>query len=290
MTNSDCKAAPSQWTGMLMTLQGAGYLVQLLHEGSVTGPTVDAMFGAGNASHLTLSTQPWRLITSLFMHAGWLHLLMNMAFLVVVGPRVEAVFGARAYLLLFLAGGCLAGLGSAVWGVGHAARTNLLGQVRYDVIVSVGMSGALMAICGALLMAKVLGDEDQDPWLQQPEFTKSLWLPVALTLAYGFINSASDQAAHVIGLAGGAVLGVCLFTGLRSGSPLRRRASWAFSLVAPPLLVSLFVPLPAAQDLRVMIEEAARYEAYEQQSQGITPTDTQVLRDMFTKAMQERAP
>jgi rhomboid family protein len=54
------------------------------------------------------------LLTSAFLHAGWLHLLGNMLFLFVFGDNVEDAFGHVRYLLFYLACAVLAGLGQVV--------------------------------------------------------------------------------------------------------------------------------------------------------------------------------
>jgi membrane associated rhomboid family serine protease len=85
--------------------------------------------------------RPWlwlRLLTSLFMHADWLHLLGNMLFLVIFGLPAERALGSRRFLILFLIGGAFANLVGA-W--------TLSGQWR----PIIGCSGAVSATLGAYL-------------------------------------------------------------------------------------------------------------------------------------------
>lgn len=79
-----------------------------------------------------------RLLTSLFMHADWLHLLGNMLFLVIFGLPAERALGSRRFLALFLFGGAFANLVGA-W--------TLSGQLR----PIIGCSGAVSAMLGAYL-------------------------------------------------------------------------------------------------------------------------------------------
>ncbi|HJU25215.1 MAG TPA: rhomboid family intramembrane serine protease, partial [Rhodanobacteraceae bacterium] len=79
-----------------------------------------------------------RPLTSLFMHADWLHLLGNLLFLVIFGLPAERALGSRRFLVLFLVGGAFANLVGA-W--------TLSGQSR----PIVGCSGAVSAILGAYL-------------------------------------------------------------------------------------------------------------------------------------------
>ncbi|HEU0276507.1 MAG TPA: rhomboid family intramembrane serine protease [Rhodanobacteraceae bacterium] len=79
-----------------------------------------------------------RLLSSLFIHADWLHLLGNMLFLVIFGLPAERALGSRRFLALFLVGGAFANFVGA-W--------TLSGQLR----PIIGCSGAVSAILGAYL-------------------------------------------------------------------------------------------------------------------------------------------
>lgn len=78
----------------------------------------------------------WALITSAFLHAGWMHLIGNMIFLWVFGQCVEDRFGRVWFLLFYLLGGAASG------GV-HAAFENSR---------AIGASGAIAAVAGAFLV------------------------------------------------------------------------------------------------------------------------------------------
>jgi membrane associated rhomboid family serine protease len=79
-----------------------------------------------------------RLLTALFIHAGWLHLTGNLLFLMIFGLPAERALGPWRFLLLFLLGGALANLVEAL----ILANTNA---------PIVGSSGAVSAIIGAYL-------------------------------------------------------------------------------------------------------------------------------------------
>ncbi|HEX5961383.1 MAG TPA: rhomboid family intramembrane serine protease [Rhodanobacteraceae bacterium] len=91
------------------------------------------LFQHGRILHDTL-----RPLTSLFMHADWMHLLGNMLFLVIFGMPAERALGSRRFLFLFLIGGAFANLVGA-W--------TLSGQLR----PIIGCSGAVSATLGAYL-------------------------------------------------------------------------------------------------------------------------------------------
>ncbi len=78
-------------------------------------------------------------LTSMFMHAGWLHLLGNMLFLFLTGPFVEDLFGRPVFTALYLLSG-LAALGA------HVAKDPT------SLVTLVGASGAVAGVMGAFLV------------------------------------------------------------------------------------------------------------------------------------------
>ena len=78
-------------------------------------------------------------VTSMFMHGGWLHIIGNMWFLFVFGDNIEDALGHVRYLLFYLGGGAAATLAHAV--------TNWSSPIP-----TVGASGAIAAVLGAYLV------------------------------------------------------------------------------------------------------------------------------------------
>lgn len=79
------------------------------------------------------------LVTSAFLHAGWLHLLGNMLFLYVFGDNVEDALGHVRYLIFYLACAVLAGLGQVLLAPGAG-------------LPGVGASGAISGVLAAYLV------------------------------------------------------------------------------------------------------------------------------------------
>ncbi len=79
------------------------------------------------------------LLTAMFMHGGWLHIIGNMVFLWVFGPEMEDAIGHVKYGLFYLAGGL------AAWAA----------QIATDpasTVPALGASGAIAAVMGAFLV------------------------------------------------------------------------------------------------------------------------------------------
>jgi membrane associated rhomboid family serine protease len=79
------------------------------------------------------------LLTALFMHAGWMHIIGNMIYLWAFGPEIEEAMGSARFLLFYLAGGLV----------------SMMAQVVTDPSSSIpvlGASGAIAAVMGAFIV------------------------------------------------------------------------------------------------------------------------------------------
>src|SRR5436189_4318360 len=79
------------------------------------------------------------LLTSMFLHGGWMHVLGNMWFLWIFGDNIEDILGSGKFLLFYLLCGAAAGLTQDV--------TN-----PYSRIPTVGASGAIAGVMGAYMI------------------------------------------------------------------------------------------------------------------------------------------
>ena len=90
-------------------------------------------------SGVDLAGQALTLITSQFLHGGWLHLLGNMLFLWIFGNNIEDRLGRVGFLVFYLVGGVIAGL----------AQVAITPE---STIPTIGASGAIAATLGAYLV------------------------------------------------------------------------------------------------------------------------------------------
>lgn len=124
----------------------------------------------------------WRLVTAAFLHGSWLHLAFNMYVLFALGPTLERILGHGRYLTLYV----LAALGG---GVASYAFSDFR-------TVSVGASGAIFGLMGALVVAGRRLRYD---------ITQVLVL-LGINVVIGFVSPGVDWRAHLGGLVTGAVV------------------------------------------------------------------------------------
>ena len=155
-----------------------------------------------------IASQPWRLITSAFLHSTSFipHLLFNMYALFIFGPALERFLGRARYLALYLVGALGGSLGVVLLyqlaiATNGASSKWLAGFLAWG--PALGASGAIFALMGALLvLRKAMG-------LQLTQ----ILIVVVVNVAFGFIAPGIAWQAHLGGLGvGAAIAGVYLVT------------------------------------------------------------------------------
>lgn len=124
----------------------------------------------------------WRLVTAAFLHGSFLHIAFNMYVLFALGPTLERILGHSRYLILYV----LAAIGGGV-------ASYVFSDMR---TVSVGASGAIFGLMGALVVAGRRLRYD---------VTQVLVL-LGINVVIGFIASGVDWRAHLGGLVTGALV------------------------------------------------------------------------------------
>lgn len=235
-------------------------------------PTPDELLDwGGNLSVYTLTGDGWRLASSLFVHAGLLHLFLNMSVLAVTGRRAEHAFGTPRMLFVYLAGGLMASCASAWWSDHPAVVQTLLGP-RGSYSVAVGASGAVMALFGALLARRLLPANPAEAGLDaEDDFDKRLWQAIGLNVALGFFVPAVDQPAHIGGLVGGGLLGSVLALAPQARSRMSGAARAALAAALPAACVVALLQGANTADRRARrtdLEQAHQAERAERIAQA----------------------
>lgn len=188
--------------------------------GSLSNPLL--LDWGANFAPYTLTGQPWRLLTSAFLHGSWVHLALNMYMLVVLGTVLERAGGTLrfgvAYLLSALGGSLLSALwhgyhevGSTTFAFGVALASSGIRPV-----VSVGASGALMGLAGAAAAFALQRRRDSAGDAPVAINLGALGQVIAINLGSGFLISGIDQAAHLGGVVVGFVAGWLMYGAGRS--------------------------------------------------------------------------
>jgi rhomboid protease GluP len=144
----------------------------------------------------------YRILTSMFLHSGWDHLINNMIVLLFVGSNLERAAGKVKYLFIYFGSGIIAGICSISYNMWKEQAQILYGNTT----ISIGASGAIFGVVGAILFIVVINRG------RLAEIsTAQMILFVALSLYSGIINAHIDQAAHIGGFFSGIALAVILY-------------------------------------------------------------------------------
>ncbi|MCA1057082.1 rhomboid family intramembrane serine protease [Rossellomorea aquimaris] len=130
----------------------------------------------------------WRLITPIFVHLGFAHLLFNSFSLVLFGPPLEKYLGKIRFLLLYMASGVFANV-----------MTYLIKPLTYS---HIGASGAIFGLFGFYIAMILL----KNSFITSE--SRQVILPiVVIGVAMTFMQSGINITAHIFGLLGGFLIG-----------------------------------------------------------------------------------
>jgi len=184
----------ARFTTMLIMLINTGiYVAMVLHTQSGSqGMSFDfdgrtlLDFGA-KFGPLIMQGEWWRLVTAGWAHGGILHILMNMWVLFDLGAQTEEVYGTSRFLAIYFVAGVLGFLASFWWAPGSP---------------SVGASAGICGLIGAMI---ALGVRDKSAFGVEIRRFYVRW--VIYLLVFGLLFPATDNAAHLGGIAGGFAVG-----------------------------------------------------------------------------------
>ncbi len=195
-------------TIVLIALTAAGFSYELRLDGGALQALVDA-YGVTSVDFTWPS-----LVTALFLHAGWLHVGVNLLYLWLFGGNVEGAFGKAAFVGLYLLCGAVAGVTHVF--VHPWSRAPMIGP-----------GGAIAGLVGAYLVlyprSRVLtavvipADVVEVPAV----FFLGIWFLLQLFQSVGSIGAhvvdgALSVWSHVAGLATGAICGAYVRFATRS--------------------------------------------------------------------------
>ena len=213
-------------TWALLAANVATWLVVEMSGGSAD-PEVLLRFGAMFGPQIAVG-EYWRLLSAMFLHVGWMHLLFNSLGLLIFGRMVERMYGTVGFLAIYI----VAGLSGSV-------ASYLLNPVA----IAAGASGAIFGVLGALgafFLAKrnELGEFGRQSLV-------GITMIAGLNLMIGFAMPGIDNWAHLGGLVMGFGVGFASVPNYRYITEVGQ-AGPVFRLVNGNSLGRRFWVLPAA--------------------------------------------
>ena len=193
------------------------------------------------------------LLTAMFVHAGPLHLLMNMLVLLLLGAPFEERIGARRLLIVFFVGGLLASLGSG-----------LLALWQGQDGIHIGASGAVFAVMGDFAL---LYPRDEIPMLLGP-----LFLPRVPVILAALVFMGGETAYVAAGISDGV-----------------GHTAHAAGFVAGVFMAPLLRPQPFSVTKMASLEHLASLEGADEELRYAMEADEPELRAAWLEKFLERA-
>jgi rhomboid protease GluP len=214
-------------TTTLVGMNVAVYVVMVLTGVSPRHPSSQHLLQWGaNWGPLSLGAEPWRILASTYVHGGVIHIALNMWCLWNLGFLAERVFDPWTYVLTYTSCGIAGSLASLWWD---------------PLTPSVGASGAIFGLAGALITALYLGHLPISKQAIRGTLN-SLLMFAGYNLFFGvvFAGIGIDNAAHIGGLLAGLALGAVLAKHLAQPPEIRDGWRRGVFVVAALVLFGVF--------------------------------------------------
>jgi rhomboid protease GluP len=184
---------PHVVTSIILDLNILTFLLMLFAGVHIMSPNgLELLEWGANRRTETISGDWWRLITSMFLHGGIMHLLLNIYGLVLASIFIEPVLGPVRYAIIYFISGIVGSIASISW---------------YENTVSVGASGAIFGLCGAVLALTLAGLFAKEG----KKLILMLFGPYVLINLLMGLAGGIDNAAHLGGLFTGAIVALIIY-------------------------------------------------------------------------------
>lgn len=199
------------------------FAIMILSGVSAFSPTPrEAIAFGADFGPFTFNGQWWRLVTSMFVHFGIIHIGLNMWCLWNLGRAAETLLGRFSYLLAYFASGIFGSIASVYW---------------HPLAAGAGASGAIFGLAGVLVSFVKLKKTPTHLQINK-KMLSSLGTFIFYNLIYGAAIPGISNAAHLGGLLMGLAVGALLPAASASESSRRARLSLVAGLCAVALLTS----------------------------------------------------
>lgn len=170
------------------------YLITAFLSKSILSSDIRVLvFLGAKANSFINNGEYYRLITSMFLHGGLIHLALNMYALNSIGPLIENYFGKVKYLIIYFISGILSSYFSYL----------------FSPSVSIGASGAIFGVLGATLIIAYKNRKRGGK-----EFLNNIISVIVVNLILGFSIPNVDNFGHIGGLIGGIIVTLILINTL----------------------------------------------------------------------------
>jgi len=149
--------------------------------------------GAINGNKIILHGELWRLVTAMFLHAGIIHITLNMLSLWFVGQVVESWSNSFLYISIYFISGIFGGL---------------ISMYIHYVEVGIGASGAIFGIFGALVGIVIIHRKrigNQFKYFMQ-DFGTILLINFIIGVVFKSVDLIAHIAGFVVGMIGGMMV------------------------------------------------------------------------------------
>jgi rhomboid protease GluP len=180
-------------TSIILDLNILVFLLMIFSGIHIISPNgIELLQWGANRRLETTGGEWWRLLTSMFLHGGIMHLFLNIYGLVIAAIFVEPLLGRKKYFILYFLSGLCGSLASIWW---------------YPNTISVGASGAIFGLYGAILGLLLT---NAFPKEGKKGIFMMIGIYVGINLLWG-LTGGIDNAAHIGGLLSGAIIGIILY-------------------------------------------------------------------------------
>ncbi len=183
-------------TYVLVVLNLITFVAEIVKGGATDADVLYAL-GAATPHDILEGGQGWRLLSSVFLHYGAFHLILNMLALIILGPFLEFFIGKWRYALTYL----LAGTGSMII-LAFASRPSA-GEIE----IFIGASGAIMGVMGAIAAIYLCQWRRQRSHEARARLLLIAFLFVVQSV-YDLATPEVSSIAHVSGVAIGFLVGL----------------------------------------------------------------------------------
>ena len=230
-------------TPAILALNAAVFICMCFGTGALSDPATLLSWG-GSVGPRTTNGEWWRLVTSLFVHAGVLRLLANVIGLVSVGFMLERLVGPVAFAVTYAVAGVMAGVAELS---------------AHQIAVNTGASGAIFGVYGLLAASVMWGFYRPSSATIPLAALKGLAPAAFVFLSVDLLTRGLHSDARLAGLAAGFVAGVILAAGVTYRKPAIRQVCGTVAATAA-LVVVLVAPLRGLDDVNAEIAEVISVE------------------------------